>query len=166
MQAQQKEKDLTWLRAAVGDGLMRMYSLRLSGAPAEDMIDVVAEVWLDAVKSLNKDWQEPLDRPRIEQAFTRLIQLCSEWPAPATLIAELPPRKAPKLLPEPPPTKEEAAEILRTLGLTKDFLGRKIAQTKIKEEQERAERNKQLAALIERKKQEFVDAAQRMIGKE
>lgn len=166
MQAQQKEKDLTWLRAAVGDGLMRMYSLRLPGAPAEDMIDVVAEVWLDAIADLNKDWQESLDRPRIEKAFTRLIQLYREWPSPAMLIDELPLRDVPKLLPEPPPTKEEAAEILRTLGLTKDFLGRKIAQTKIKEEQERAERNRQLSELIARKKQEFVSAAKRMIGKE
>lgn len=162
---QTQEKDLAWLREAVGDGLMRLFALRLKEAPAAEMIELTAEVWLDSLVNLNRDWQESLDAPRIKKAFIRLTQLCSEWPAPAALIEELPPRDIPRLLPEPPPTKEEAEEILRTLGLTKDFLGRKIAQTKIKEEQERAERNKKLSELIERKKQEFISAAKRMVGK-
>lgn len=161
-----QEKDFTWMREAVGDGLMRLFALRLKEAPAAEMIELVAEVWLDSLMNLNKDWQESLDAPRIKKGFIRLTQLCSEWPAPATLIAELPPRDLPPLLPDAPPTKEEAAEILRTLGLTKDFLGRRIAQNKIKEEQERAERHQRWLEFIETKKQEFVDAAKKMTGKE
>jgi hypothetical protein len=162
MQAQQKEKDLSWLREAIGNGLMRMYSLRLKGAPAEDMIDVVAEVWLDAVMDLNKDWQESLDYPRIEKAFTRLIQLYGEWPAPKMLIEELPPRKLPKLLQPAPLSHEESVEILKMLKVNKDLVGSKIAQRKIQEEKERAERHQRWVEHIEQKKRDFAAMAKIM----
>lgn len=152
-----QEKDLTWMREEVGDGFQRLFALRLRDAPPADMIDVVAEIWLDSLMNLNKDWQESLDRQRIKTAFIRLTQLYREWPSPPMLIEELPARKLPKLLPEPPPTKEEAAEILRALGLNKNLIGSKIAQRKIQEEKEAKEKHQRWVEFIEQQKKKALN---------
>ena len=150
-------EDKRWLRVEIGTGLQRLLLLRLKDAPPAETIGLTGEVWLEAVSTMNIAWDESLDAVRIREAFTRMSQVCEEWPAPKKLFELMPKRPQPKELPPGPVTREEAQEILRTLGLTKSFIGSKIAQRKIQEEKEAKEKHQRWVEFIEQQKQKALN---------
>lgn len=77
-------------------GLQKLMMLRLEGAPPADGIKLTANVWVEAIASVNISWVEQLDKGRITAGFTRLFAEIERWPTPKMLIRCLPPR------PEPP----------------------------------------------------------------
>lgn len=91
-----------WLRFEVASGLQKLLALRLIGTPPEDAIVGTAEVWLEAVMHPGIQWNEALDRARVQRAFQALFRICDRWPAPKLFLDNLGNRDPPKLLPEPP----------------------------------------------------------------
>ncbi|WP_420904437.1 hypothetical protein [Candidatus Magnetaquiglobus chichijimensis] len=108
-------RDLSWLREEIALGLSKCVLLRLPGYPAADVIEFVAEVWLEAILSAPIYWTENLDRLRIRQAFIALTRVHYQWPTPAILLDHLPPRAAVMSLPEPPMSEEQLAKNLEMI---------------------------------------------------
>ena len=86
---------LHWVRVEVANGLQALLSLRLKNTPAEDMIELTADIWVAAIGQ--RVSIEQLDSHRIREGFQRLFPKIREWPAPIQVI-ELMPRRQP--LPE------------------------------------------------------------------
>jgi len=114
-----------WFRAVIATGLQKLLALRLAGTPPEDAIVGTAAVWLDAIWTTGLQWDEALDRSRMERAFTALARTCERWPSPKTYLDHLGGRPPQRQLPPPPLTPEQRArnsarlrEMLHTLNLT------------------------------------------------
>jgi len=82
-----------WLRWEVGEGLQKLLSLRLQGAPPVDAVLGTAQVWLEALMAAPISWQEVQDRQRVRTGFARLCIECDRWPAPRHLLQQLPDRQ-------------------------------------------------------------------------
>ena len=82
---------LQWVRVEVADGLQALLSLRLKNTPAEDMIELTADIWVAALG--RRVSVEQLDAHRIREGFQRLFPKVREWPAPIQVIELMPPRK-------------------------------------------------------------------------
>ena len=108
------------LENAVIDGLQLLLTLRLSGAPAEDTIDAVADVWLLTFKRGRViDWQEG-DGERVRAAFVTVAAHAERWPTPSHVLDRLPPRpERPRLprpvRPMPPEVRAQLDELLARL---------------------------------------------------
>lgn len=98
------------------DGLQLMLALRLSGAPAADTVAATATAWEMAL-SHGRAWDEAADQGRFQTAFRQMAAEMTWWPAPADLLARLPPRPPPKQLAHHyHPTaaqRQAAAEVIR-----------------------------------------------------
>lgn len=79
-----------WVRTAVAEGLQALLSLRLKNTPAEDMIELTADIWVAAIGQKVSD--ERLDAARIAEGFRRIFPLIREWPAPIQVIELMPAR--------------------------------------------------------------------------
>lgn len=82
-----------FIRQEVIEGIQRLYTLRLQGAPPEDGVVATAEVWVAALKKRFAGWSEEQDAGRIGQGFDELVATALRWPSPALLIGKIPPRK-------------------------------------------------------------------------
>jgi hypothetical protein len=85
-----------WLDNLIYEGIQRLLILRLKDAPALDTIELLADTWIQVFKSRTIAWDEPLDTPRIRQAFLICAGKLESWPAPKAVLENLPPR--PELL--------------------------------------------------------------------
>lgn len=92
-----------WLEDLILRGLQRLLTLRLRNSPAAETIRGTAHVWVAAIATRNIAWDHDLDAERVKRAFLNLCANCEQWPAPATFLANLPPRAetALKALPQP-----------------------------------------------------------------
>jgi hypothetical protein len=129
-----------WLRVEIITGLQKLLALRLQGTPPEDAIVGTAEVWLEGISCSRIQWNEQLDRARVQQSFAILFSSCEYWPSPKLFMAHLGSRVLPKALPDPPLTAEEQQQVKNKLRdiieqLTK---GQKMGATKDEREQSRA----------------------------
>lgn len=100
------------------NGLQTLYVLRLQDAPAADSLPAAAEVWIIALWR-NRAWEEGRDVPRLRGGFLNLAATAHGWPAPAALIAALPPAPGLQRLPAPKHVTDRSADIamlLRALG--------------------------------------------------
>jgi hypothetical protein len=89
------------LHNAIIEGLQLLMTLRLSGAPALDMIDEVGDVWLLTFsRGRNIDWQDG-DGERVRAAFVAVAAHAERWPTPSMVLDRLPPRKERPRLPRP-----------------------------------------------------------------
>ncbi len=88
-----REPPLQGVRREVANGLQALLSLRLRNTPAEDMIELTADIWVAAMGQ--RVSVEQLDAPRIAAGFQRLFPTVREWPAPIQVI-ELMPRRPPQ----------------------------------------------------------------------
>lgn len=89
------------LENAVIDGLQLLLTLRLSGAPAEDTIEKVMDVWILAFRRGRViDWQEG-DGERVRAAFVTVAAHAERWPTPSQVLDRLPPRPERPRLPRP-----------------------------------------------------------------
>lgn len=95
------QTDHRWLDCAVIEGLQALLALRLRGAPAADTVDAVAEVWLAVFRARDVRWQPGRDASRIRAAFLATASRVEHWPAPAAVLAALPPVPEPPRLPPP-----------------------------------------------------------------
>jgi hypothetical protein len=96
-----------WIRKEVGDGLEALLALRLKNTPAEDMIELTADIWERAFRQ--RVHTKAIDVPRIREAFNRIFPKIREWPAPLDVIELMPPRPEQKKLPAPKLSDEEHA---------------------------------------------------------
>ena len=84
---------MIWLENCVITGLQMLMTLRLPGAPAQDTMDVVAEVWIAAfARGRRIGWDEGRDPARIEAAFIACAATTERWPTPGRVLDLLPPR--------------------------------------------------------------------------
>lgn len=90
-----------WFRAVIATGLQKLLALRLAGTPPEDAIVGTAEVWLEAIWNNGCQWDEHLDRERMERAFLVLFRICDRWPPPKLYLDNLGARAPPRQLPPP-----------------------------------------------------------------
>ncbi|WP_439240917.1 hypothetical protein [Lonepinella sp. BR2474] len=106
-------EQIKWLKSVVAQGLARLIVLGLPGRPAEEMTKQVATVWVEALLFKFPDWDEKLDRKRLEKAFLRLCCECDKFPSPKMLFDVLSPREVIALPVPPPRTPEQQAESAR-----------------------------------------------------
>lgn len=101
------------LEAEVLEGLQRLLTLRLPGSPSQDTIILTSDTWANAIYAKCGNWQDKLDKGRINFAFSKLFASVEVWPTPKQLIELMPPRKRPeiKVLNEPEKTPEEIAAL-------------------------------------------------------
>ena len=92
-----------WLRNEVGNGLQALLALRLKNAPAEDMVELTADIWLVAFSRRLGVVSEEIDAPRIAEGFRRYFPTAREWPAPIDVLGLIPRRPPQKSLPAPKP---------------------------------------------------------------
>jgi hypothetical protein len=78
-----------WLRAVICQAFQRMIPLRMQDAPAADLIQVVAENWVEIV---GEGMTEELARERVIAGFKLVFRECRRWPQPADLLKRLPNR--------------------------------------------------------------------------
>lgn len=97
-----------WLQREVIAGLMGLVALRLDGAPAADAVTHTLDVWLVALRKARR-WDEKTDAERIRSGFEALFASCERWPAPATLIREIPVRPSLQAPPKPVITDQQRA---------------------------------------------------------
>jgi len=83
---------MVWFKDAVISGLQMLLALRLRNAPSAETTQALTKVWLAALSSRPIQWDETQDLPRLKKAFTELAARSTHWPAPADLIAAMPPR--------------------------------------------------------------------------
>lgn len=100
-----------WLRAEIVKGLQALLVLRLRGAPAVDTVQALANVWVAAIASRPIHWVQDRDTERVRQAFLTLTATADSWPAPAALIAAIPPAAATQNLLERPQSRSMPAHI-------------------------------------------------------
>jgi hypothetical protein len=75
-----------WLRRIISEAFQRMISRRMQDAPAADVIQAVAEDWIDIV---GEGMTEELDAERIIAGFRLLFRECRRWPQPSELLKRL-----------------------------------------------------------------------------
>lgn len=90
---------MDWIKCEVGNGLQGLIALRLRNAPAEDMIELTADIWVESFAQ--RVSIEGLDAPRIREGFRRIFPRIREWPAPIDVIELMPNRPVRQALPEP-----------------------------------------------------------------
>jgi hypothetical protein len=96
---------LDWIRIAVADGLEGLLALRLKNTPAEDMIELTADIWVHAFA--RRVSVEGIDAPRIREGFMRIFPRIREWPAPLDVIELMPDRSPQPRLPAPEVSNEQ-----------------------------------------------------------
>lgn len=89
-----------WFHNIIVDGISRLYSLSLEGAPAADVLPITTSVWVATLWDAGA-WDESLDSARMKAGFVRLERSLTRWPPPRKLLDELPPRPEQKALPAP-----------------------------------------------------------------
>jgi hypothetical protein len=99
---------MDWINDAVMDGLSALIALRLKNTPAEEMIDLTADIWLRAFRQ--RAFIREVDEPRIRAAFDMIFPRIREWPAPLDVIELMPPRPPQLALPELVVSDEQHAE--------------------------------------------------------
>lgn len=81
------------------NGIELLLAARLRWAPVQpEDIERTGAAWLVAVAAAPVAWDDQRDPPRIRQAFARLAGTALEWPAPAAMLAMLPPLLPPLAL--------------------------------------------------------------------
>jgi hypothetical protein len=99
---------MDWINDAVMDGLSALIALRLKNTPAEDMIELTADIWVRAFRQ--RVFIPEVDEPRIRAAFDRIFPRIREWPAPLDVIELMPVRPPQLALPAPVVSDEQHAE--------------------------------------------------------
>ena len=99
----------TWLNDTIRTGLLKLLPLRLDGCPPDDVIAYTAGAWLDAI-TVDRDWLQDRDQPRIEKAFRILSRDCRKWPAPAHLLEAMPAPDQQRIQHKPEPLSREEAK--------------------------------------------------------
>lgn len=112
---------MDWINDAVLDGLSALVALRLRNTPAEDMIELTADIWVRAFRQ--RAFIREVDEPRIRAAFDRVFPTLREWPAPLDVIELMPPRpERPKLPPPKVSDEEHEKNVLRVRMMIGSFL--------------------------------------------
>ena len=84
---------MEWLKQEIKNGLAALYVLSLNNTPSQELIAKTRDVWHMAIVRQSRDWQAELDVPRLRAGFETLCATAERWPAPAQLLAAMPPRK-------------------------------------------------------------------------
>ena len=79
-----------WLHQQIKRGLQSLLCLSLDGQPSADVIAGTMLAWCRAITT-NRWLTEEQDAPRFQAAFDALLARSHRWPAPADLLAALPP---------------------------------------------------------------------------
>jgi len=90
-----------WFHNLMITGLQKLVLLRLAGTPPVDVFDLTVAAWSEALWT-GGQWDEALDRQRMERAFTALLRTCERWPSPKTYLDHLGSRPPQPQLPPPP----------------------------------------------------------------
>lgn len=102
-----------WINDTIRHGLVKLLSIRLNGCPPDDMIELTARTWLEAVMD-GRDWDRQRDEPRMQAAFVTIAKTRETWPAPKHFIDAIPPvPPAPAIGYERKPASPEAIERAR-----------------------------------------------------
>ncbi len=81
-----------WLRVLICHAFNRMLPRRMQDAPAADLIEIVAEDWIEII---GEGMTEEQDRDRIITGFKLIFRECRRWPQPSELLKRLPLRIKP-----------------------------------------------------------------------
>ncbi|MFH1027695.1 MAG: hypothetical protein V1791_06810 [Pseudomonadota bacterium] len=110
-----------WIRESVADGLGALLALRLKNTPAEDMIELTADIWVRAFRK--RVFIQELDAPRIRAAFDEIFPRIREWPAPRDVLELMPPRPPQLALPAPVVSDEQHAKnVARVKDMISNFM--------------------------------------------
>lgn len=93
-----------WLRRIITEAFCRMIARRMQDAPAADVIQVVAEDWVDIV---GEGMNCAQDIERVVAGFRKIFRECRRWPQPVDLMKRLPNRPPQAKLNAPAPTEEQ-----------------------------------------------------------
>lgn len=111
-----------WLRAVICQAFERMVVRRMPDAPVADLIEVVAEDWIDIIgEGMNQDQ----DLERVVIGLRRIFRECGRWPQPVDLLKRLPrrqPARADAAAPAQPTAEDharQAAELQKILDSLK-----------------------------------------------
>jgi hypothetical protein len=108
-----------WLHDEVLTGLQKLVCLSLPGTPALEIIAGTAMAWGEALE-YGRVWDEARDTPRIRAAFTALLALSTDWPAPGRLLELMPSSEPPTKIAHDRGIPQTRAARLRHLS---DILG-------------------------------------------
>ena len=100
-----------WFHNAVVDGIQRLHVLSLQGTPAAETVTLTAQVWIDTLWHTPRSWDEARDLPRLQEAFRSLAGRVDRWPAPRTVLENMPSVPVPIALPAPPMDPAKAAQV-------------------------------------------------------
>ncbi|MDH4122392.1 MAG: hypothetical protein OEV94_11885 [Deltaproteobacteria bacterium] len=78
-----------WLRREIKDGFQRLLALRLTDAPAADVIKLMAETWMENLTWQFPGWVESVDAIRVKEGFTKMLNR-TKWPSVASLETAMP----------------------------------------------------------------------------
>lgn len=112
-----------WLDNVIVEGLQMLLVMRLPNAPANDTINAVADVWLNAFEHASIAWHEQTDADRIRKAFSLCSANIESWPAPKTVLNYLPAPREPlrlshkKTSPMPENIKQELQQLQQKLRM-------------------------------------------------
>lgn len=98
-----------WFSDAILDGIERLYVLSLARTPSADTIELTHAQWVEVLWDAPVQWDEEVDRPRLQAAFKRLARQVDTWPAPSQLWELMPGRPQRPALPGPELTPEQRA---------------------------------------------------------
>ncbi|WP_434777666.1 hypothetical protein [Neisseria sp. Ec49-e6-T10] len=121
--------DNNFIRTEIIEGLQKLFSLRLIGSPAEDILQVTGETWIVAFSKKTEGWKIE-DEGRIEKAFNLILADIERWPSPKQVIALIPKRKKPTELAPPKFTSEQIAANKKRLAETLKIIVAKMEMTK------------------------------------
>ena len=99
--------------------MVKLLSLRLNGCPPDDVIELTARTWLEAVLD-GREWDMGRDESRMRAAFVTLAKTRDSWPAPRHFIDAIPPVPPPPAIgyeakPASPEVAREHAERIRAM---------------------------------------------------
>ena len=130
-----------WILDEICAGLALLMAAGLPGRPgqyarskeeATAAVQAAAKVWALAVEKDLNMWRKVLvvedEIARLRAGFQRLLARCHEWPAPASLLAEIQgPRRDLQRLPEPSPSHEQLVAGKAELAKIQNMLNGKLS---------------------------------------
>jgi len=105
-----------WMGEIVKARMERLRLLNQDGQPLGRSMGEVVRIWAQVLAARLPMADEALDAPRIHAAFDMLERTRDRWPQPANLLAALPARPDPPILPPPELTPEQRAAVSATIA--------------------------------------------------
>lgn len=140
-----------WFENEIRDGMTMLYALSLPSTPSSETIEATCVVWMNVLWSArSRMWDKTQDVPRIRKAFKAIARSVDRWPAPRSLMDNLPRVPERRQLPAPRPTPvQDAANSAEARRIIEEILKVKRTTTDapLSDEEIEKRRQEQVAAV-------------------